>query len=130
MSSTRPLSWSAKVKERDGHTCVICGAPGVHAHHIKSASYHDELKYDVHNGVTLCRRCHILAHMGSFNALHPRMSARETFAALKSRAGGRDVDTLIDRLIIGANDMEDGARIRYNQPAPPPRPQPSPDSPW
>ena len=113
--SVRYPSWAAKVKQRDGYICVICGAHGDVAHHIKLASYHDEVKYDINNGVTLCKRCHILAHMGSFNALNIRMTARETYAALKDRADGRDVDVLINRLILGANDHEDRARIRYHK---------------
>lgn len=127
--SDRYPSWATKVKQRDGYTCVICGAPGVNAHHIKLASYHNELKYDVSNGVTLCKRCHVLAHMGSFNALNIRMSARETYAALKERANGKDVDVLINKLILGANDHEDRARIRYKKPKPIP-PIPDPNLPW
>ena len=110
--------WAVKVKERDGNRCAICGASGrLYAHHIQHEAVNWNRRTDINNGVTLCGRCHILAHRGSFNALHPRMSARETFAALKSRAGDRDVDTLIDRLILGSNDHEDLAKEYRSRPA-------------
>jgi hypothetical protein len=62
--------WQDKVFTRDGHTCRHCSltlkqliAQGgrcrkLDAHHIKSWDEFPELRYDVDNGLTLCRTCH------------------------------------------------------------------------
>ena len=56
--------WSARVKRRDG-VCQIskCGRRKTgHAHHIKNASHHPELRFEVSNGIRLCERCHWMVH--------------------------------------------------------------------
>lgn len=52
--------WRFSVYKRDGFACVLCGAHGgkIHAHHIRPWRNHEELRYDVNNGVTLCKPCH------------------------------------------------------------------------
>lgn len=54
--------WSFAVKARDG-ACVKCGdANNLHAHHIKSQADFPELRFDLDNGRTLCRKCHHREH--------------------------------------------------------------------
>ena len=52
--------WRTAVFQRDNYTCQDCGAHGVylHAHHLKSFAFHEELRFDVTNGKTLCKPCH------------------------------------------------------------------------
>jgi len=59
-SSYDYTQWRKKVFERDNYTCVICSARGVtiHADHIKSFSQHEELRFELSNGRTLCVPCH------------------------------------------------------------------------
>jgi len=56
--------WRASVYRRDQWTCVQCSYKGkkIVAHHIKEFSDFPELRFDVDNGVTLCRSCHALIH--------------------------------------------------------------------
>ena len=68
--------WSKKVRTRDNYTCQICGITSneldlynIHAHHIKDRKFYPELMFDVDNGVTLCRECHLKAHGGKFNCV-------------------------------------------------------------
>lgn len=56
--------WREAVYKRDNHTCRICMVKGgyLHAHHIKIWSKHKDLRYELDNGITLCRECHFSLH--------------------------------------------------------------------
>ena len=59
----RAKMWVKAVKDRDGWKCAECDATDrLHAHHIKGWKNHQELRFEVSNGVTLCHECHVLAH--------------------------------------------------------------------
>lgn len=57
--------WRRQVFIRDNWTCQECGDKSrkgnriiIHAHHIKSFKDYQELRFDVTNGLTLCKTCH------------------------------------------------------------------------
>lgn len=53
-----PPEWTTEfreaIRERDGHTCQVCGEPGNHVHHID----YDKTNCSLDNLITLCRVCH------------------------------------------------------------------------
>lgn len=54
--------WAQRVKKRDGK-CKVCGSfDGLQAHHIVSWAKNTDLRYDISNGVTLCKECHAIEH--------------------------------------------------------------------
>lgn len=59
-------SWRQEVLIRDSYTCQHCGKqPAVlHVHHKKSFAGHPELRYELDNGISLCKECHLKAHGG------------------------------------------------------------------
>lgn len=62
--TTEYKTWREKVFERDNYTCQSCGQIGgeLNAHHIKPFAQYEALRYDINNGVTLCKECHKEIH--------------------------------------------------------------------
>lgn len=60
--------WREAIFKRDNYTCKKCGARQVelHPHHIKHLAKYPELAYDVWNGITLCKECHLKEHKHKF----------------------------------------------------------------
>jgi hypothetical protein len=58
--STRYTEWRKRVFERDNYTCKLCDKRGgfLHAHHIYAFADFPNLRFNIHNGVTLHRDCH------------------------------------------------------------------------
>ena len=54
-------NWRRSVYIRDEYTCQECGEKHIDivAHHLKSFSKFPELRFDVNNGIVLCRKCHM-----------------------------------------------------------------------
>jgi 5-methylcytosine-specific restriction endonuclease McrA len=57
-------AWRAAVFTRDGYKCIDCGFGGyLEPHHIIPLKETLSRAFDINNGITLCRPCHI-ATMG------------------------------------------------------------------
>ena len=62
------IAWRRAVLERDGYRCRSCGVQckkherGLAAHHVMEWAMHPALRFDISNGLTLCRRCHMKLH--------------------------------------------------------------------
>ena len=58
--------WRFAVYRRDHYICQTCkkkcNRKEIVAHHIKSFKDFPELRYEVDNGITMCRSCHIKLH--------------------------------------------------------------------
>lgn len=67
-NSSDYCAWRASVYKRDFYTCQNCGAVGgkLNAHHIKPFAKYPDLRLDINNGITLCDKCHKLAHKRGF----------------------------------------------------------------
>ena len=53
--------WRNRVRSRDKYTCQMPGCKRkkcLQVHHIRKWSEASTLRYDVDNGITLCRNCH------------------------------------------------------------------------
>lgn len=62
-NSPRYRAWRESVFKRDRYKCVVCGSnTNIEAHHIEHWAKSKEKRYDVDNGVTLCRSCHYKVH--------------------------------------------------------------------
>lgn len=75
--------WRVLVIRRD-KACAICGSnQHRHAHHIESAAYNIDLRFDPDNGVCLCSKCHTQYHT-NFNRSYRIKTTRYNFENFKS----------------------------------------------
>jgi hypothetical protein len=57
--------WRKEVYERDNYTCQCCSdnsSGNLNAHHLYSWDKNPEIRFDVNNGITLCKTCHKAFH--------------------------------------------------------------------
>lgn len=72
--------WRKAVLERDGYICQGCGSmKNLEADHILPWSTHPEIRYEVSNGRTLCRPCHLKTDTYGSGALKYRQTLKITF---------------------------------------------------
>jgi hypothetical protein len=62
-STSELKTWRKKIYAKDNNTCQYCGGNHrINAHHIYT--YHDnkDIGFEIDNGITLCKKCHIAFH--------------------------------------------------------------------
>jgi hypothetical protein len=71
MATFEYRDWRSAVFARDKYTCVCCNTTGIYieADHIKPWCAYPELRYDINNGRTLCKPCHLKQDTHSRGAL-------------------------------------------------------------
>jgi hypothetical protein len=62
--SSKYKNWRISVFLRDKYTCQKCNKKGgiLNAHHIIEFAKNKDLRFDINNGITLCKKCHINLH--------------------------------------------------------------------
>jgi len=61
MGSPAYAAFRKSVRQRDDNSCQWPGCPAtkrLEVHHIRKWSAHPELRFEVSNGITLCKSCH------------------------------------------------------------------------
>ena len=66
-TSRRWREWRKEVFVRDNYTCLLCGERNVelHPHHLKGVTYFPKNRFEVNNGLTICKNCHYLIHQSA-----------------------------------------------------------------
>lgn len=79
--------WATEVKKRDNYTCQICAKRGgeLHSDHIKPFSLFSELRFDLTNGRTLCKKCHDEHGWSLFKKDNPRHKRKYKKHSLTTR---------------------------------------------
>lgn len=82
-AASQHAAWSKKVRQRDGYRCQYpaCGMyrRENHAHHVANKKQRPDLKYDVDNGVCLCREHHDWAHAHPIEAAELDLVSHERY---------------------------------------------------
>lgn len=57
----RLKKWSLEIRKLDEYKCAACGKAKkqMHAHHVVSKNFRPQYAYDISNGITLCKSCHM-----------------------------------------------------------------------
>jgi hypothetical protein len=58
------IKWCRSVYRKDNFTCGACGRRGgvLHAHHLEGWGTNKTVRYEISNGITLCKKCHRKFH--------------------------------------------------------------------
>lgn len=60
--NSKTKEWRTLIFQRDNYTCQMekCGERGgkLNAHHIKRFKDFPNIRFDINNGITLCKKCH------------------------------------------------------------------------
>lgn len=71
-TTTEYRNWRSIVIHRD-RECQVCkDKSNLHAHHIRDASNTPELRFEVSNGITLCKGCHTQFHTNYLHSYRER----------------------------------------------------------
>jgi len=55
--------WREFILKKDNYTCQLCGnRKFIEAHHIMSFALYEATRYNIENGITLCKKCHKKFH--------------------------------------------------------------------
>ncbi len=110
--------WRNEVYKKDWYTCQCCGKSKnieKQAHHFYNFSDNEELRYDVNNGITLCKDCHYTTIKGSFHNIYSTTNNTpeqlEEYINNKRKELGIDIPFSIEEYkkgnILKPNDIDD-----------------------
>lgn len=70
--------WKKKIYAKNFYKCVICHSKeNICAHHLESYKSNPNLRLDLNNGITLCRKCHLKFHTKYGNVNNTRLEFEE-----------------------------------------------------
>lgn len=72
-ASAEDREWTKLIKNKFNNTCVCCQSKiqrGMSAHHIMNWSSNPDLRFEITNGICLCKKCHDMYEEGSFHQIY------------------------------------------------------------
>ena len=97
--------WRLKVYQKDHFSCVLCGSKErIEAHHIYPFSRYENKRFDILNGITLCRVHHNQREPGSFHNEYGALTSPtqlEEYINNKRKELGINIPFSIDEYLKG-----------------------------
>ncbi len=108
--------WRLAVYRRDNFTCQMpgCIAKGfkakIQAHHIKRWVDFPELRFQISNGVTLCKRCHtnISSQEHAYEAMFINIVSKKNNFPKKKKSSISDSAIEAKKLLYGSEENDEG----------------------
>ena len=92
--------WSRFIRSRDGGVCLVCGeCEAVEAHHVFRKTVYPAGKFELGNGVSLCRSCHW--------KLHTQFNGKPKVGEPLNERGGDDQDEMAFLYGLLADDADE-----------------------
>lgn len=92
--------WSNFIRLRDLQRCVACDSTrGISAHHILRKSFLYGARYEIGNGITLCRSCH--------KEVHSDFNGRPDLGKPMDAEGGENIERMVELLGCLASDAQE-----------------------
>lgn len=101
--------WRILVIRRD-KVCQCCGSnKDRQAHHIEDGSHNPDVRFDVDNGITLCRGCHSQFHTNYKHSFREKTTREDldNFLALVSYYKKLHTDTILSKVADKLNTARD-----------------------
>jgi len=110
-SDSNHTEWARKVKVRSGHACQMCGVRDVYleSHHLNSYDIHIDERYDINNGITLCKHHHDSFHSAYGNGNNTKFQFAEyqqIYRLMQKIAIKRRVEPFIFHVNIDEEDID------------------------
>lgn len=104
-NSSEYKDWKRSVFERDNYTCQLCGSKkDLQAHHKLDFVEFPDKRFDVDNGLTLCRSCHNKIHYEEENQEKTKNKPKNNHGESKSKRNDNDNDN--DNVNVNDNDND------------------------
>ena len=83
--------WILACIKAHGQVCEICGKPGQQVHHFYPKGNYGHLRYNIDNGIILCKGCHFQLHHtnNTLNLDIVKKRGQEWIDALEKKAKDR-----------------------------------------
>jgi len=100
--TTKHKEWHKAVLESDNFICQLCKKKGgkLHAHHLKKWIRYPKSRFDIHNGITLCKECHYRLHKKT------EIDLRKPFVDVITKLAEQDKDIFLITNDVGYSYFE------------------------
>lgn len=109
LKSRADLLCALVVKKRDGYRCTLCGSREIPnwAHVISRGASYAQVRHDLENSTTLCKRCHFrwTNDTDGWDQLRRQLMGEERFEALWARAKIRGQKPDYEAIILGLQNV-------------------------
>lgn len=109
-TSSKYIQWRDSVFKRDNYTCQCCSQRGgdLNVHHINNFNEDIDNRFEIDNGITLCKKCHLVGNPDSFHSIYgERNNNREQLIEFLENHNSPYVDKFRKEINYGIEEQKD-----------------------